>query len=160
MNEWRSSGRREKVVFPKRLIVWRKRLSRGRDGLSAPTVMNSVLLWGKVGGVLDSRCPPSCPRKGCDVSCVNLTLIRRVINARVNIRYLCIYRCKYTQSIYNINTHTHTHTHIYIIYYYKNAMRTGLGYMRLFRNLFNFITTVVTVYTTYYKMIRTDAEPK
>jgi len=79
------SGCGEKVVFPKRVDCLTEAFAPwGRDGPSASMVGNGVERSG--GSVLDSRCPSSCPRKGCDVSCVNLTLIRRVINARVNIR--------------------------------------------------------------------------
>lgn len=54
------------------------------DGNIREGVAKTVSLGegGKDGGVSD-RCLPYRPRKGCDVSCVNLTLIRRVINARV-----------------------------------------------------------------------------
>lgn len=142
MNKWRSSGRREKVVFPKRLIVWRKRSSRGRDGPSVPVVMNGMLVDGWVEGVLDSRCPPSCPRKGCDVSCVNLTLIRRVINARVNIRHIYIYRCK----IHAIYLYKDVQYYILLLLNGRNTHRTRLRV--LVPKFCSILTTVVPVYTT------------
>lgn len=81
VGKWRGRKGDEKGFAA--LIIWRERSQRTTarwDGRAEG--------WGND----RDRCPPPYSvRKGCDVSRVNLTLIRRVINGRVVFIYICIY---------------------------------------------------------------------
>lgn len=88
MKERRSSGRRRSWVVKGE--KGRRKGFRRVDHLTGALAKDDGG-WDEGRGNDRDRCPPPFSvRKGCDVSRVNLTLIRRVINGRVVFTYIYI----------------------------------------------------------------------